>query len=108
MGILVGRSKSVFLAGAVLVLLGLVACAKPAELESQQAQIAELEQRNDDLEARLAAEEQKLGLSEASSASLSFGAPMIWIIGAGLGLLIGSPGLVLWYRRFRESNDELR
>ena len=78
---------------------------RSAELESQRAQIAELEQRNDDLEARLTAVEQKMGLTEANPEQLSFGVPMIWMIGAALGLIMGGPGLVLGYRRSRQSND---
>ena len=69
-----------------------------------------LQQRNDDLEARLATLEQALGLTEATPAPLSSlfsGTSMIWMIGAGLGLVLGGPGLVLGYRRFRGCDNEL-
>ena len=69
-----------------------------------------LNQRNEDLEARLAAVEQSLGLTETTPASLSSlfsGTSTIWMLGAGLGLLMGGPGLVLGYRRFRGSGNEL-
>ncbi len=70
-------------------------------IQALEKRNAALQQRNDDLEARLTALEQTLGLTEATSeslSSLSFDNSVIWMIGAGLGLLIGGPGLVLWYR----------
>ena len=68
--------------------------------QTKDAQIA-------NLESRLEALEQNLGLPKASSAPLSLGAATIWIIGAGLGMLVGGSGLVLGYRRFREGNKDL-
>lgn len=68
----------------------------------------ELQQRIDDLEVRLV--EQSLGLTESRSEPLSslFSSPIIWLLGAGMGLVLGGPGLVLGYRRFRESGNEDR
>ena len=74
-------------------------------VQEKDAQIVALQQHNADLEARLAAVEQTLGLMEAGSAPQPLGLPMIWMIGAGLGLLIGGPGMLLGYRRFRYSKD---
>ena len=76
---------------------------RTTDLESQRARIVVLQQRNDDLGARLTALEQTLGLTEASSAPLSFDNSVIWIIGAGLGLVMGGSGLVLGHRKFRGS-----
>jgi len=72
--------------------------------------VKELHAENTALEARLAVAEQSLGLASPSSApqsSLSSGTSMILMIAAGLGMIIGGPGLVLGYRRSRGSNEEL-
>ena len=78
-------------------------------VKKQQAAIADHETQNAALEARLAALEEAMGVEANGGQTrlLPFDFSMIWMIGAGLGLILGGPGLVLGYRRFRGSDDEL-
>ena len=67
-------------------------------IQALEKRNAALQQRNDDLEARLAALEQSAGVSGESTGFSPFGGLTIGLLLGGL--LLVTPGLVIGYRRY--------
>jgi hypothetical protein len=70
-------------------------------LDDKDAQVAALQEDYRELEARMEALEESVGVyhKDAQTGLLPFSATVKWVLTSGLGLLLAIPGLVLGYRQ---------